>query len=405
MIRHLVLLGAGSGHLRFLHSLKKKRSPDIAITLVTRVETHIDDAHFLRALASRAPMAHCGELLEPLLRQTHVNWLDQHVQAIDASAKVLLLDDGRELRFDWLSIDMEPAPNRDLADRLMPGARANGLFLRPREAFCKLWPKVAELAAQRPQRVAIISGRLMADENQPRDEAATAPMALALENGNLASAPPLTPPPAPPSSPLAASVPDWAHEKGAIELAFAVRQAFTSAAVTLITGGQPVAMQASPALRAGIQQALKKHRITVLADAACAVQPGAVHLQSGAQLACDVPLLALQGPAHPLLASSGLALYGTGPDFGNVDVDGGQRSRSHAYVFAANGADTAGARGRELATSLQAVVAGKQSAIFRQQASALLPEHFQTLRCSPRHAIVSWRSWAWSCELLGGMMP
>ena len=401
MIRHLVLLGAGPGHQRFLLSLQKKRHNDIAITLITRQELHIETAQLLRAIAGQLPLANCGELIEPLLHSANVNWLDQNVQAIDASAKVLLLDDARELRFDWLSIDLEPAQNRDLADRQLPGARANGMFVRPREAFCKLWPRVAELAATQPLRVAVVCSsaaleRSSGSGNATTNTDVTAPMPL---DGDAALSPSPAPTPATSLTPASPAL-DWQHEKFAIELAFAVRQAFTASAVTLITGGQPIAAQASPALRTCIQSALRKHRITVLVDTASAIQAGEIVLQSGAHLACDVPLLALQAPAHPLLAQSGLTLNGTG----HVDVDGGQRSRSHAYVFASDGVDAVDARSRILAASLQAVIDGKQPAMFRQPAAAQSPARFQTLRADNHQAIVTWRGWALSTWRFGPAM-
>ena len=112
MIRHLVLLGLGPGHLRLLQELLKKRPADVAISLISRQKRYVSDAAVLQVVAGRVAAADGGVLLEPLLRAATVRQLHHQVQAIDPAAKVLLLDDGRELRFDWLSLEPEPAQNR-----------------------------------------------------------------------------------------------------------------------------------------------------------------------------------------------------------------------------------------------------------------------------------------------------
>ena len=380
MIRHLVLAGVGPGHFRFLQGLLKKRSADIAITVITRQLRTIAPAALLRAVAGRQPLDECGELIAPLLRQVNVNWLDHQVQALDPAARVLLMDDGRELRFDWLSLEPEPAHVREFIERDLPGARANGLFLRPLEAFCKLWPRVAEMAALRPLRVAVICGGA-------GGPAATVPVAL------------------PAALPAAVTAGAWPQEKFAIELALAVRQAFKGSAVTLITGGPPLAAQTSPALQRAIQQALKRCQVTVLTDAAIKLQSGEVMLQSGARLACDVPLLAVQAQPHALLAGSGLALN----DAGDIDLDGAQRSTSHTPILAC---DSSAPAARRLAVSLQAVADGKTQVAPRH---ALAPgrgqghgagavSSAQILRCGNGQWIVSFGPWAWRSRLLGAVI-
>ena len=361
MIRHLVLLGVGPGHWRFLQALLKRRGADIAITLVTRQEHYFSRFAILQGVSCQQPMPDCGLPLEPMLRRVNVNWLEHSASAIDANAKVLLLDDGRELRFDWLSCEPEPLQDRALAETLLPGARANGLFTRPREAFAKLWPEVARLAGERPQRIAVVAGALGA----PR-------------------------------------VP-WPDEQFAIEMAFAVRQAFAGSAVTLVTGGDVLAAGTSGALQARIQQALKRQGITVLVDRAISILPQEVTLNSGARLACDVPLLVLATQTAPFAAGSGLALV----DSGLIAVDRAQRSVSHGHVFASQEGQARNAR--TLATSLQGVIAGKASAPSRAKQNAKSAERAESwsqmalIQCGNGRAIVSWRGWAWSSRIAGAL--
>ena len=44
MIRHLVLLGMGPGHLLLLQGLLKKRPADVAISLISRQARYVPDA-------------------------------------------------------------------------------------------------------------------------------------------------------------------------------------------------------------------------------------------------------------------------------------------------------------------------------------------------------------------------
>jgi NADH dehydrogenase FAD-containing subunit len=315
MIRHLVLLGVGPGHWRFLQGLLKRRPADIAITLVTRQEHYISRADLLKAVARRLPMSDSGQSLEPLLRKVNVNWLDHSAQAIDTDAKMLRLDDGRDLRFDWLSAEPEPLQDRTQIEIWLPGARANGLFTRPQEAFCKLWPQVAQLATQRPLRIAIVGG----GESQPV----------------------------------------WGQEKFAIELAFAVRQAFAGSAVTLITGGQALAASASKALQSRLLRAFKRRGITVLADGAKAIASGEVTLASGARLACDVPLLALAPQASP---------------FSEFETSDGNA--------------------KAMTTRLQALMAGKPLGPPGDLRRGDAARQLQRIQCGDGRAILVWRDWA-----------
>ncbi len=355
MIRHLVLVGVGPGHWRFLQGLLKRRGADIAITLITRQEHYVTRAGLLQGVSGQRPMPGCGLPLEPLLRRVRVNWLEHTVQAIAADGKVLLLDDGRELRFDWLSCEPEPLLDRTLVETLLPGARANGLFTRPREAFGKLWPAVASLAGERPLRIALVGG---------------------------------TP---------GARPAHWLDEKFAIEMAFAVRQAFAGSAVTLVTGGDAVAAGASSALQARIQQALRRQGITVLVDRASGILPQEVTLSSGARLACDVPLLVLAAHAAPIAAGSGLAL----DESGFIVVDRAQRSLSHVQVFASQ--EGLAQNARALAASLQGVMDGKVPTPFRAKHKGRDLAPVELVQCGNGRAIVSWRAWAWNSRLAGAL--
>ncbi len=291
MTKHLVLLGSGPAHLRLLARLIKQLPPGatthVKITLISRNQQHIDAAFSKAFVAGRATLDECLIDLEPQVQKTKTQWLEVQAVALDAKAQALLLADGQEIRYDWLSINLEPAQDRERSELQLPGACANGLFVRPAAVFCKLWPNVVELAATKALRVAVVC-------DAPGSQQITG-----------------------------------------IQWALAVRQALPHCAMTLITGGAPLAGSANPSLRHALAQTLKAKKITVLADAAVTIQPGEITLASGASLACDVPVLATQAHPPAMFAASALALNANG----FVAVDAALRSTSHPNVLAVPDAD------------------------------------------------------------------
>lgn len=406
MIRHLVLCGLGPGHLRLLAHLAKQprqAKADIGISLLTRQRRYISDAQLLKTITSPGAAAEAlarqasaeAEELEALVQKSGARWIDSNPQALDAVAKTLLLDDGRTLRFDWLTIEAEPVQNRDQIDAALPGARANGLFVRPREAFCKLWPQVQALAATRPLRFAVV---LNLNPNPPMGGSTdTATTTEALDSTQPM---PMEPPAV--HQPAA----HWPLEKSALELAFALHHAFKGSAVTLITGGVPVGEGLAPALQACLASALKKRHITVLRDAARTLSPGEVVLQSSARLACDVPLLVLKPGLPPWLVRSGLALCNPG----QIETDRTLRSTSHPAVFVSP--QVAAADARRLFLGLRGVIAGRppvatptaaaSAASANSGATATLAaananpakNQLQRIDCGDGFGIVAWRNWA-----------
>ncbi len=320
--KHLVLLGAGPAHVLLMARLAKHPLPNCKITLVTTVEHWLDASQLPGFVAGKKTPAQSSIAIEHLARQCKAQWLEHQVAQLDTSANSVVLDDGRSLRYDWLSVDAEPQQNREAIDLALPGARANALFLHPHDAFCKLWPGVPELATTRALRVAVICG------------------------GDHATA-------------------DFTRLFSAVELAFAMQQRLPGSAVTLITGGKQVAHNAPPALQKRLVRSLKRGNITVLVDAAMAItsgdgQPGGgdILLASGARLACDVPLLAQHTHAPAWLAQSGLKFDGNG----QIAINGDGRASGQSNVFvsrSSNGDDfNAWAQGQRLVRCLRKAVAG-----------------------------------------------
>lgn len=341
--RTLVLLGAGHAHVQVLAALAQKPLVGTQVLLVAPHPRQLYSGMVPGFVAGHYTLEDCVIPLEPLVQRAGVRWLQCSAQALDADTQTLQLDDSNALHYDWLSINTGPVHDRPALERAMPGARTHGLFVRPIESFSGLWPLVLGKGRERALRIAVVGG------------GATG-----------------------------------------IELALAVRHRLPNAAVTLISGLTVPGSNYSAGVQQRILAALKRRRVTVLQDNASGFSEGNVRLQSGADLACDVPMIATGAQAPAWLAGSGLALDAQG----FVAVDAYQRSTSHSHVFAVG--DVSTRTDRPLArSSVYAVRAGP--ALLHNLAAATSDQPLQAhqppahtlnlLSCGERYAIASWGNW------------
>lgn len=371
MTRQLVLLGSGPAHLCLLARLARQLPPGastgIKITLISRNQQPVNARHLPGFVAGRLTLEACSFDIEPLVQKTGVQWIESHTMALDANAHALLLADGQKIRYDWLSIDLEPTLDRAQIELQLPGACANGLFVRPASVFCKLWPSVLELACTRALRVAVVCDKPIAAVIAPAD----------------------TP----------ADRKTIAQEIAGIELAMAIHHALPHCAMTLITGGAPL-LSTSSASSASLRQLLAKtlmsKRITVLADAATAIQRGEITLASGASLACDVPVLATHAHAPAITVASALAKDAQG----FVAVDSTLRCVSHSNVFAVPDS----AQDGDLYAAVLAQTLTRATGLpFSSTSDRGTPRlrGLQFVACGDGRAIASWGSYSASGRLMG----
>ena len=227
-MKHLVLLGAGAAHLRLLRALAAQTMPGARITWVVPGE-RVFHAPMLGDWLIGACNAEAPTIaLPPLAAAARVDGVEADVASVDAGARELRLADGTALRWDVLSIDAEPALDRDA----IAGAREHALFVHPLVAFARLWDAVLALAAERSLCVVVIGG-----------------------------------------------------DTSAVELAVALQARLAARArVSLVTGGAAPAGERPPALQRYLQRALRRLNVTVFAEPAVAVTATHVVLASGCQL-------------------------------------------------------------------------------------------------------------------------
>jgi NADH dehydrogenase FAD-containing subunit len=298
--RQLVLLGGGMANLQVLADLAAKPLPELRIILVAPHPRSIYPGMLAGMVAGRYSADECAIPLEPLVRRAGIRWLQHDITALNTRTQILRLDDGSSQHYDWLSINTGPVQNRDQMDRTLPGAREHGLFVHPMETFAALWPRVCDLSQTRALRVAVIGSGT-----------------------------------------------------AAMELALAVRQRMPDSAVTWIAGPRPDTLAHAPhpsaadTITTRLTHALKAQRITVLYDSALSLKADEVQLGCGARLACDVPLIAMEGQTPAWLTDSGLAL----DSHGQPATDHYQRSTSHPEVFSVTDSSLALARNLPAATT------------------------------------------------------
>lgn len=279
-IRKLVLLGAGPAHLEVLVRLVRQHPADLDVTLVCPHPFHIHTAMVPRFVAGGISLDECQVPLEPLFKAAGVRWVQGRCQSIDAGQRRLRVagDPGLELSYDVLGLDTGADPDRQRLEAAIPGAATHALLTRPLAQFTALWPRVVELAQQRPLSVGVVgAGRT------------------------------------------------------AIEFVLAAHERLGGSHFTLLTGGGEIAPHAPAPLRQRVSEALRRRNITVLRATCTGVAEGELRMEAGATLACDVPVLAAGGLAPAWLADSGLAQSADGYALTGSDL----RSASHPEVFIA----------------------------------------------------------------------
>jgi pyridine nucleotide-disulfide oxidoreductase family protein len=340
-LKRLVLLGAGHAHVHVLHALAQQALAAAHVTLVSPYPRQIYSGMVPGLVAGHYAVDDCAISLAPLVQRARVDFVEAQALAVDATARTVTLSNGAALGYDVLSLDTGPLMDRDA----IAGAREHGLFLRPIEAFVRLWVALLALAQQRGLCVVVVGGG-----------AAGVEVAMALQ-----------------------------HRLGAL------------AHVSLVTGGTPPLPMHPPRAQALALRSLRRMGIAVFEDTCVEITASHVHLGCGARLACDAPVLAIGTSAPRWLADSGLERDARG----FIATGATLQSGSHPEVFAAGDVASrtdaphhksgvyAVRAGPPLALNLRRFVAGGALEPYRPQRRSL-----NLLACGGRRAIASWGDFA-----------
>ena len=308
-------------------------------------------------VAGHYALDECAIALHRLLAGSTARHIASSAVAIDAAAKTVMLASGETLDYDCLSLNTGPVMDREKIEAQLPGAREHALFVRPIEGFAQLWPRVLELARQRPVHLAVVG-------------AGAAGMELSTATVHALSGPSCAP----------------------------------GSRVTLVAGKAPLAASYPAGVGRRLRNALQRLRIELLPDDCVGVSAGEILLAGGQRLACDAPLLAIGSHAPAWLAGSGLSLDAAG----FMSVNRFQQSISHANVFAAGDVasrvDAPHARsgvyavraGPPLLANLRAAMESRALMPYQPQKRTL-----KLVSCGGRYAIAVWGgfsvegAWVW----------
>ena len=358
-IKKLVLLGAGHAHVHVLAQLAKNRPADLDVTVVSPYPYQTYSGMTPGLVAGHYTAEDCQIPLEPLVKAAGAKWVQARCSGIDTETQRVRLSPATrsqtpddigppDLPYQLLSIDTGAVVDRDRLELDMPGAASHALIVRPIEVFATLWPAALELARSKPVSMVVIGAGA-----------------------------------------------------AGIELVFAAEQCLRTQGIagarfTLVTGGGDVAGNYRPGVQRRVMRQLKRRGITVLRDSCVGIEPGLVRLGSGAELACDLPLLAIGTHAPAWLQGSGLALS----EAGHVLVNACQQSPSHPNVFAAGDVSTREDQPHPK-SGVYAVRAGPPLAhnlLAHHEGQPLKPHRpprntLNLLSCGTGHAIVSYGPW------------
>jgi selenide,water dikinase len=282
--KHLVLLGAGRAHVQVLKSLARRGVADVDVTLVTPSAQYVESRLLAGYVAGQYTPSDLCVPLSALVEKSGVNLVLAQVLDLDPTARLVQLTGGDTLSYDVLSIDVEPAADREAFEATIPGSRQHALFVRPCAAFVQLWPRLCELAMKQALHVAVIGQTLAAAEL-----AMTAAPVLAAPHGSR---------------------------------------------ITWIAGsaqGQPPLNGEHPKLTQQVLARLKRLNVTVLHDHCIGLDGRSAQLASGASLQCDAPIIADDTGYPAWLLQSGLQLT----ESGAPQVNARLQSDSHRQIFIA----------------------------------------------------------------------
>ena len=141
-MKRIVLLGGGHAHVHVLRDLAREPIPGAELTLVTPFTRQMYSGMVPGLVAGRYTAEQCVIPLLPLAAAARVPLLETQAVALDASARTLQLANGEVIGWDILSLDTGSVMDRDR----IPGAREQGLFVRPIEHFVRQLDPLAALA-------------------------------------------------------------------------------------------------------------------------------------------------------------------------------------------------------------------------------------------------------------------
>jgi NADH dehydrogenase FAD-containing subunit len=306
-------------------------------------------------VAGHYTAADCQVDLAPLVKEAKVDWIQGQcvgLQTLKNQVEFTLATrpDGvpSKLTFDLLSIEAGSSIDRRRLEGQMPGATSYALSLHPIEVFVGLWPKVIDLARQKPPSMVVIGSGVVA-----------------------------------------------------AEMVFAAEQSMrlygvNGARFSLVTGPGDWLPGVHADVRQRVMTQLRQRHISLIHANCTAIGDEALELGSQAALTCDVPILAMDSQAPLWLQNSGLALSPNGHALTTPQ----QRSTETTNVFVVGEASARQDQPehRDAANSLEAretLAHNLWATLAGQSLKSHTPSGHASgaISCGTGHAITRWGRW------------
>ncbi|PSF04689.1 pyridine nucleotide-disulfide oxidoreductase [Marinobacter fuscus] len=320
-MKRLVLLGAGHAHLVALKQFVRQPLPDTELVVISPSRWQYYSGMVPGWIAGHYRLEQCRIPVRPVIEAAGGGFMAGRARAINASANEVLLEDGRSIGYDFLSIDVG---SRSVMPDLPPD---HGLGVKPIEDFSEQW-LAADYGSLPGLSVAILGGGAAGTE-----------VAMAI-----------------------------AH----------ARRHLSGTRLVLMAGEKGILPGFPEGFRKRAGKRLTQCGVEVV-NAYAEAEPCGRIRAGDVEFTVDLVLAATGAQAVPFLRTSGLEVDGQG----FVSVDSDHRSVSHHNVFAAGDAcsrvdgqlDRSGVHavraGPVLAANLAAALAGQATKPFRPRRYSL----------------------------------
>jgi len=341
-MKRLVLVGGGHAHLSVLEKLAHVAIAGTEVVLITPNRYQNYSGMLPGWIAGHYTREQSRVDLQPLVRASGVRMIEAHVTAMSAETRTLTLEDGQQVTYDLLSLDVGSETQTEglspLGVRLLP--------VKPLDDFFAQWPEIQKKAINQKDYALVVIG----------GGAAGVELAFAAQ--------------------------------------FALKRAGAQEHVTLVVSSDGMLKGHHDSVRRRVQAYTRKVGIVLYQQAATGMIDG-LQFSDGHRIYADQVIAATGAKPLSWLRQSGLSLN----EQGYILVDACHRTQSHPEVFAVGDTcartDVHMARsgvhavkaGPVLAENLYTVLAGSAAQLkdYQPRKSSLY-----LLACGPQYAIASW---------------
>lgn len=154
MTKRLVLVGGGHAHLSVLRALAQRRPVGLELVLVTPSRYQNYSGMLPGWVAGHYPLSACRIDLLPLAQAAGVRLVPIPMAGMDAQRRCVALQDGQQIDYDLLSLDVGSETNTSwlevLGEKLLP--------IKPLDSFFAQWPHLLAAARAKPGYQLVVVG-------------------------------------------------------------------------------------------------------------------------------------------------------------------------------------------------------------------------------------------------------